>query len=143
MNNEPNSGSSVTDFLESVGIDTKKVREPEDKPPAPYVMSTDKDKTGLPFEHPSYIKRSCKECYGRGWCSYLIGNGYKEGKRLQNRDLRTCVCVTKGYIKTKNEIELAIKLNTEQFKDEPEKLNEFIENLIYLVLNNDSELVLY
>lgn len=54
-----------------------------------------KDKVGLPVEHKLYVKRSCKQCYGRGYIVQTFG-GYR---------YQACGCVNKGYVRTRKEFE--------------------------------------
>jgi hypothetical protein len=52
-----------------------------------FKFSTQTDANGLPIESKSYVKRSCKDCYGRGYQIQSFG-----GRRYQ-----TCGCVRRGY----------------------------------------------
>lgn len=66
-----------------------------------------KDQEGLPMEHPAYIKKNCKMCYGRGHQSFLVGDGYHEKTREPNpeRVLKACVCVNRGYVRARLEVQ--------------------------------------
>jgi hypothetical protein len=82
------------------------VTEAEDRDPAPFKFSEALDKVGLRLESPAYIKKSCNDCFGRGFQTWLIGDGYRTGDhgwrvKRKNRDARACRCVVKGYVKTR------------------------------------------
>lgn len=64
-------------------------KEPTVEELGPFTFSEGLDKVGLPIEHPSYVKRSCKNCRGRGGVIQLVGG----------RHWQTCGCVNKGYTK--------------------------------------------
>jgi hypothetical protein len=66
--------------------------------PSSFSFSTAKDTVGLPVESAKYVKSSCRLCYGRGFQTLLVGNGYnQDGTSNKTRAFRVCQCVVKGY----------------------------------------------
>jgi hypothetical protein len=78
-----------------------------DAAPGPFQFSDALDKNKIRVQSPSYVKKNCNHCYGKGFETYLIGGGYfpkapghvSERIPRQARSLRACRCVTRGYIR--------------------------------------------
>ena len=85
--------------------DLEKQKREEDKDPAPFAFSAAKDNLGLPMEHADYVNKKCKHCYGRGYHTVLIGDGYttagEKREKRKNRNYNLCQCVHNGYTKTR------------------------------------------
>lgn len=60
-----------------------------------------RDQVGLPVEHVAYAKRSCNNCYGRGYVTKIIGNGYAGGLAIKPREHDLCGCLHRGYNKVR------------------------------------------
>lgn len=89
-------------------LNTPKPPEPDkDELPKPFTFKDGKDPAGVPIERQDYVSASCKRCYGRGYVTYLVGDGYLSGPpgaraARQARDQRACPsCVQKGYLKAR------------------------------------------
>ncbi len=52
-----------------------------------FEYSTERDDVGIRIQNPSFVKKNCKNCYGRGGVIQSFG-----GRRWQ-----VCGCVLKGY----------------------------------------------
>lgn len=90
-----------------------------------------RDASGLPHEHKSYVKRSCNQCYGRG---YVIQS--RDGRHYQ-----VCGCVHRGYERVRKELDRKgaswrrnrVKHNLTKPEGEPEldvtdrALNEYLK----------------
>lgn len=90
--------SAVKDLIEHEAAQPK---PPKDEAPGAFKFNTAKDKVGIPLESVDYVKASCKLCHGRGYLSFLVGDGYLDGAPRKARDLRACTCVHRGYSKTR------------------------------------------
>lgn len=66
------------------------------KPLPPFSFDDAKDPQGVLKGHPSYVKRSCNTCYGRG---YVIQTSYGP-RRYQH-----CSCVQRGYERARKRFE--------------------------------------
>lgn len=56
-----------------------------------FQFSTEKDRVGVLLQDPSYVKKSCTNCYGRGGVIQSYG-----GRRWQ-----PCGCLIRGYRKAR------------------------------------------
>lgn len=78
--------------------DKRKAKEPvKDAPPGEFRFNEALDNVGLPLEGERYINKNCGTCYGKGYVTRLVGNGYKDGVQLQARQQEACICVHRGY----------------------------------------------
>ena len=93
--------------------DAAVVRSLHDEP-EPFKFSDAKDIRGLPMEHAVYAKSSCKNCYGRGYVTKIIGNGYAGGRKIAARDYDLCGCLHKGYSNVRRAFEAVV---TQRVKD--------------------------
>ena len=71
-------------------------QEPEEN--QGFKLNTKLDHEGFPIEHKGYIKPNCKQCYGRGFVTYLYGKAPN-----QKRKPESCPCINKGYNKMRRE----------------------------------------
>lgn len=79
-----------------------------------YLFKDKKDQIGLPMESIIYVKKNCNECYGKGYITSLIGDGYilNETKlKVKNdvMDTYPCLCMHKGYARTRLKLEAQIE----------------------------------
>lgn len=56
-----------------------------------FQFSTDKDDQGIRIQNPAFVKKNCKNCYGRGGVIQSMGG----------RHWQVCGCVIKGYVKAR------------------------------------------
>ena len=94
----------------------------ETKVATEFTFNTAPDKIGLPMEHPKYVKKTCKTCYGRGWQAQVIGDGYRDvgGIKVSNetRTFYACACVHSGYTKTRLAAQQQIQEAVDNGEDE-------------------------
>lgn len=101
-----------------------------DKPPKEFKFNTALDEVGLPLESLDYAKNNCKSCYGRGYLSYLVGNGYKDGQQLQARNEMACHCVHKGYSKVRLAKQAELEVQKELASNYLNVSVEYLEKLV-------------
>lgn len=100
-----------------------KDKEPEpivyddSKPLPPFAFTDDKDPQGVLKGHPSYVKRSCNTCYGRG---YVVQTS-RGPRRYQY-----CNCVHRGYERARKRFEAEMDIAR---KYHPKATDEEIKNL--------------
>jgi hypothetical protein len=84
----------LKEMIDKLGIKTETTnQEPEktfEELGTEYPFKPDVDKDGLRVEHPDYVKRSCKDCLGRG--GIIITPAKSSGRRWV-----ACGCVKRGY----------------------------------------------
>jgi hypothetical protein len=85
------------------------------------------DQVGLPQFHPSYAKKGCRECHGRGTATYLIDDGYKDGKPNPDRLLALCPCSNRGYTRTRLKFEARVAVVWKEYQ-ELNKLDASLES---------------
>jgi len=96
--------NSINAAVEALIADSEKRKAAEpakDAPPGEFKFNEALDKVGLPLESARYINKKCSTCYGRGYVTRLVGDGYKGGVQLQARSQETCACVHRGYTKAR------------------------------------------
>jgi hypothetical protein len=111
MHTRPDPNTDLAAVVQQLLEDSAaKAPPPEEKDEAPgkFRFKLGHDDLGLRNESEHYVNPRCSQCYGKGYLSLLVGNGYKDGQARQARDLVPCNCVHKGYMKRRRDEERTI-----------------------------------
>ena len=106
--------------------DTKPKWEPEktfEELGTEYPFSDAKDAVGIPLEDKAYVKRSCKNCNGRG--GVIMTPAKQSGRRWV-----ACGCLRKGYVRARHAFDLRmaqIKKLVEQAQKNDEAVAAIVE----------------
>lgn len=107
--------------------------EAEDETGNPFAfgrLAAERDQVGLPKNHPSYVKRSCKTCYGRGYRVVSAGvRLHDDGRKTKTPGTRyvACTCVENGYKRALVELGRLVRSELKFAKDNGEEITPDFE----------------